>query len=133
MLRIDARLERALLAVAAAAGTALLLTVGNGEPILSGELLPIVGAVGVAVYAGGCSNCSGAVGEPAMTNWEPVSWTLGVLAIVTTVAGAYLTGTSGGLHALLIVGVGATTTWLVLHEELIESVGEDESGPEGSA
>jgi hypothetical protein len=62
MLRIDTRLERALLAVAAAAGTLLLVTAGNGEPILSGELLPIAVAVGVAVYAGGCSNCRGCSG-----------------------------------------------------------------------
>lgn len=57
MPRIDTRLERALLAVAAAAGTALLLTVGSGEPATSGELIPIAGAVGVAVYAGGRSGC----------------------------------------------------------------------------
>ena len=62
MLRIDSRLERALLALATAAGTLLLLTVGNGEPMLSGDLLPIAAAVGVAVYAGGCSNCQGCSG-----------------------------------------------------------------------
>jgi hypothetical protein len=59
MLRIDTRLERALLAVATATGTALLLTVGNGEPVLSSELLPIAVAVGVAVYAGRGSGCCG--------------------------------------------------------------------------
>lgn len=62
MLRIDSRLERALLAVATAAGTLLLLTAGNGEPILSGELLPIATAIGVAVYASegsGCCCCAG--------------------------------------------------------------------------
>lgn len=59
MLRIDSRLERALLAVATATGTLLALTVGNGEPILSNELLPIAVAVGVAVYAEHGSGCSG--------------------------------------------------------------------------
>lgn len=57
MLPIDSRLERALLAVGTAAGTLLLLTVGNGESFLSGELLPIAVAVGVAVYAGEGSGC----------------------------------------------------------------------------
>ncbi|AGN00489.1 hypothetical protein L593_02690 [Salinarchaeum sp. Harcht-Bsk1] len=62
MLRIESRLERALLAVATAAGTLLLLAVGSGEPILSGELLPIAVAVGVAVYAGEGSNCAACSG-----------------------------------------------------------------------
>ncbi|WP_248515889.1 hypothetical protein [Salinarchaeum laminariae] len=62
MIRTDTRLQRALLAVATAAGTLLLLTVGNGEPLLSSELVPIAAAVGVAVYADGCSNCSGCCG-----------------------------------------------------------------------
>jgi|GEM_PF-3160258 len=62
MIRTDTRLQRALLAVATAAGTLLLLTVGNGEPILSGDLAPIALAVGVAVYAEGDSNRSGCCG-----------------------------------------------------------------------
>lgn len=59
MLRIETRLERALLAVAMAAGTLLLVTVGSGEPISSGELLPIAAAIAVAVYAGEGSGCCG--------------------------------------------------------------------------
>jgi hypothetical protein len=59
MPRIESSLERALLAVATAAGTLLLLTVGNGEPVLSSELLPIAVAVAVAVYAGEESGCCG--------------------------------------------------------------------------
>jgi len=57
MYRIDARLERALLAVAVAAGTLFLLTVPDGEAILSRELLPIAVAVGVAIYASGSGDC----------------------------------------------------------------------------
>lgn len=59
MTRIETRLERALLAVAVAGGTVVLLTLGNGESILTGELLPIVVGVAVAVYAGGGSGCCG--------------------------------------------------------------------------
>lgn len=56
-----------------------------------------------------------------MTNRKPPSWTLALLGIATTVAGASLTGTSGEIGVLSTVGLGATATWLVLHEELAES------------
>lgn len=59
MPRIDTRLERALLAIAMATGTLLLVMAGNGESILSGELFPIAVAMGVAVYAGEGSGCCG--------------------------------------------------------------------------
>lgn len=57
MLRIDTRLEHALLAVAVAAATAVLLTVPDGEPIVTSEMLPIAVAVGVAVYTSGDDSC----------------------------------------------------------------------------
>lgn len=61
MTRIDPHLERALLAVAVAAGTLLVLTAPDGDPILSSELLPVAGAVGVAIYAAN-GDCCGSCG-----------------------------------------------------------------------
>lgn len=56
MISIDTRFERALLALVTAAAV-LLVAAPDGGPILSGELLPIAGAVGVAVYASGHGEC----------------------------------------------------------------------------
>ncbi|WP_248515890.1 hypothetical protein [Salinarchaeum laminariae] len=53
-----------------------------------------------------------------MTDWRPLGWALLMLGIASIVAGAYLTGTTGDVSVLLITGMGATTAWLALHEEL---------------
>lgn len=53
-----------------------------------------------------------------MTKWQPLGWALGALSIASTVAGAYLTGTTGDVHVLLLTGLGAATVWLALWEEL---------------
>lgn len=53
-----------------------------------------------------------------MTDWRHLGWVLAVLGIAATVVGAYRTGTSGEVNVLFIVGLGATTVWLALHEQL---------------
>jgi hypothetical protein len=53
-----------------------------------------------------------------VTDWQPLGWALAVLGIASILAGAYLTGTSGDVSVLLVTGLGATTAWLALHEEL---------------
>lgn len=61
MFRTDTRLGRTLPAVATAVGAVLLLTVPDGAPILTGEMLTVGVTAGVAVYANGggdCGDCS---------------------------------------------------------------------------
>lgn len=53
-----------------------------------------------------------------MTDWRPLGWALAALGIPSTVAGTYLTGTSGEISVLLIAGLSATTISIVLREEL---------------
>jgi len=57
MIRADTGLERALLAVAAATGVALVAT-ANGDSIVAGDVIAIATAVGVAVYAAGDGDCN---------------------------------------------------------------------------
>jgi hypothetical protein len=58
------------------------------------------------------------VGDPIVTDWEPLGLALAVLGIAAILAGAYLTGTSGDVSVLVITGMGATTAWLALREAL---------------
>lgn len=60
-----------------------------------------------------------------MTPEEAANWVLLAVGLPSVIAGAYLTGTSGEVHLLLITGVGATGTWVALHEELNGESGED--------
>lgn len=58
------------------------------------------------------------MGDRRVRATESLGWALAVIGIGSIVAGAYLTGTSGDVSVLLITGLGATTVWLALHEEL---------------
>lgn len=64
----------------------------------------------------------------ALDGTAVVGWLLAGLGIACVVAGAYLTGTSGDVHPLLVVGLGATGTWVALEGDLH---GEAESAPSG--
>lgn len=68
-----------------------------------------------------------------------VGWLLAGVGIACVVGGAYLTGTSGDVHPLLVVGLGATGTWVALESDLhgeAESAsndGEESNGGEESS
>lgn len=60
---------------------------------------------------------------------------LAVLGIPSVVAGAYLTGTSGEVHPLLITGIGATTMMVIvlLEESETNSEGADDDTDENGS